>query len=346
MKHTTPTIRSAGCALLVCGLLALALPDLANAHGPTAPIATSYIARIEHAPAGVQAKVVDGDQKMWLRVVAHVTVVVIDYRGVPYLRLSQNGVAVNRRSAMYYLNLVPSTAPPFDLSGPPDWQRVSGADEYTWHDGRLHALAAVALTPGTRYVGRWRIPLVLGSLPAAIGGGLWYSPAPSIVWFWPIAVLVLCMLAGWRLRRPRLDRLMARAISFAGLAAICAGTIGRELYGRPGVSAFQVIVLVLVLAFVAAATAWLVSGRIGFVSLLVIGAAALWAGLDFLPVLLHGFVLSAIPAGLMRVCTVVCLGVSVSVWWLGFNLGGQEDADAHGPADTGEVGGTTVALSR
>ena len=58
------------------------------------------------------AKVIDGDQRLWLRADPGHTVVVLDYQGAPYLRFSRRGVAVNRASAMYYLNQVPAQTPP------------------------------------------------------------------------------------------------------------------------------------------------------------------------------------------------------------------------------------------
>ena len=40
------------------------LPAAAQAHGPTAPVATDYVAVVDHVPPGVDAKVVDGDLRM------------------------------------------------------------------------------------------------------------------------------------------------------------------------------------------------------------------------------------------------------------------------------------------
>ena len=140
---------------------AAVLPGVADAHGPVAPIATSYLARIGQLPAGAEAKVIDGDQRLGLRVSPTETVVVLDYRGAPYLRFSPAGVVVNRNSAMFYFNETPAEIPPSGLgpATPAKWSRASGGHEYSWHDGRLHALAAVAIAPGTAYVGRWSIPV-------------------------------------------------------------------------------------------------------------------------------------------------------------------------------------------
>ncbi len=53
---------------------------------------------------------------------------------------------------------------------------------YSWHDGRLYALAAVALAPGSAYVGRWRIPLIADGRPSAIAGALFHAEAPPVAW--------------------------------------------------------------------------------------------------------------------------------------------------------------------
>jgi hypothetical protein len=165
---------------------ALFAPAAAQAHGPVDPAASSYLARVSQIPAGVQGKVVDGDQRMWLRVTPARTVVVLDYQGGRYLRFSAAGVQVNESSAMYYLNQVPALIPPAG-TGPratPHWHRISSGHSYEWHDGRLSDLAATALAPGATFAGRWRIPLQVDGTATAIVGGLYYRRSPSIVWFW------------------------------------------------------------------------------------------------------------------------------------------------------------------
>jgi hypothetical protein len=88
--------RRGACALLVALATVATVPATAQAHGPVAPVASSYLAKIGRAPAGLDARVVDGDQRMWLRVPSSETVVVVDYRGAPYLRFSAAGVEVNQ----------------------------------------------------------------------------------------------------------------------------------------------------------------------------------------------------------------------------------------------------------
>jgi hypothetical protein len=219
-----PSFRCAGLiTLLVVGALA-ATPGVAAADGPTAPVATDYLARLHHVPAALEAKIVDGYLRMWLRVPARETVVVLDYRGAPYLRFARAGVAVNENSEMYYLNQTPvSQHTAGDLSRrttPAHWVSVSNAHDYEWHDGRLNGLAMSPSHParptsadGASRCGRWPH---LTRFPAGSGT----RADPSIVWFWPIAVLLLCVFAAWRVRRPSLDRADRAVLGVPALIAL------------------------------------------------------------------------------------------------------------------------------
>ncbi len=307
---------------------AAAFPGAAEAHGPVAPVALDYLARVTQHPAGLQARVVDGDQRMWLRVPPRETVVVVDYRGAPYLRFSASGVAVNRNSAMWYLNQTPfALTPPTNLGRgtPPKWEPVSAGHEYGWHDGRLHALATIALAPGKAFVGTWRIPITVNGEASVISGGLWHADPPSLVWFWPIAVLLMCVFAAWRLKRPALDRLTARILGLGALGAVAAAAIGRGLHGRPTVSILQLVELAVILAFVVWGVLRILGRRPGFFFYLVIAVAALWEGLELLPVLTNGFVLIALPAFLARAAAAVALGAGVGLLLLVFRLFNQRD---------------------
>ncbi len=303
-------------------------PALAQAHGPTAPVASDFQARISHEPAGLDARVVDGDLRLWLRVPPTKAVTVLDYRGAPYLRFSAAGVEENVNSEMYYLNQTPVAAtPPPGLTAAtkPSWQRLTGGHTYIWHDGRLHALASVALAPGASYAGAWQIPLRVNARSATISGGLWHRGPPSIVWFWPIAVLLLCLLAARRLRRPELDEGLATAVSLAALAAVAVASCGHLLHGRPAVAAFNVVELALVLGLVAAAAARVLSGRAGFLFFFVIAFAALWEGITLLSTLVDGYVLMAVPPFIARTATVLCLGGGVGLLMLTFRLAEGRD---------------------
>ncbi len=265
LKSRRPIVVRAALGIAVGAIALLANPALAAAHGPVAPVATSYRAEIRSVPARLQAKVVDGYVRIWLRVPGSDRLVVLDYRGAPYLRFTRGGVQVNRNSEMYYLNQTPyAWAVPSGLTRTtrPHWLAVSGGHDYEWHDGRLQALASIALPPGTSYVGRWSIPIEVNGQRTAITGGLWHADSPSIR-------LVLAARGTARLLRwPRgecevtcLDRCVTRTLGVTALIALSLACAGRELHGRPDVSIFQYVELTLVLAFAIWELGRVLSGR-------------------------------------------------------------------------------------
>jgi hypothetical protein len=300
---------------LIVIVAALAAPATAAAHGPVDPAASSYLAKVARVPAGTTVKVVDGDQRLWMRVDPRRTVAVLDYQGAPYLRFSKAGVQVNKASAMYYLNQVPAQIPPL-RTGPgvrPRWSTVSGGHAYGWHDGRLHALATTAVAPGATYLGPWSVRLRVDGAPGAIAGGLYYRASPSIVWFWPILVALACVLAARRLRRPELDERVARGLAAAALTGFTVAVLGQQLHGRPSVSVGQGVMLAVALAF-AAWGAWRVARRRhGWFTFFIIAAVALWEGASLIAVLLDGYVLLALPAALARLAVAACLSAGVAL---------------------------------
>ncbi len=322
---------------MTAGLAALAAlllwPGGAAAHGPVDPAASSYLAKVERTPAGVQAKAIDGDLRMWMQVTRPGVVVVLDYRGAPYLRFSRAGVEVNESSAMYYLNQVPAETPPPGIGPrtPPRWHVVGGDEQYGWHDGRLHALASTALAPGASYVGRWTVPLRVNGVPTVISGLLLHADAPSIVWFWPILVALACVFAGLRLRRPELDLRMGRGLALGALTAFLLAGAGQQLHGRPSVSVGQLFELVLMVAFGAWGLERLARRRHGWLTLFLIAVAAIWEGVSLIAVLLDGFVLVALPAFVARAAVVACLAAGVALLPLVFRIAERpERADGSG----------------
>jgi hypothetical protein len=258
---------------------------------------------------------------MWMRASPRSTVTVLDYRGAPYLRFDRRGVFVNQASAMWYLNQVPAQTPPLALTArtPPRWQHVSDARSYEWHDGRLHALASTARAPGATFIGHWTVPLRVGGAPTAITGSLYYAPSPSPVWFWPIVVVAACVLAALRLRRPSVDQRLARGLAAATLTAFLIAALARQLHGRPGISAGQLIVLALEFAFAGWAAIRMVRGG-GWFVLFLISAAAIWEGATLVGTLLYGYVLLALPAFGARLVVVACLAGGVGLLPIVFAL--------------------------
>jgi hypothetical protein len=350
-NHLAVSIRRGALASVVAlSALFAGFAAPASAHGPVAPAASSFVAKVGEPPPGLEAKVIDGDQRMWLRAPASATVIVLDYRGAPYLRFSAAGVEVNRNSAMYYLNQTPVAAvPPTNLSPrtPASWHRVSAGHAYSWHDGRLHALAAVAISPGTSYVGRWTIPLRIGGAPAALSGTVWHAPNASIVWFWPIVVLLACVLAAWRVGDRRLDDRLVRVLAVTALVSIAVAAGGHELHGRPNVSAWQVAELVAILAFVLWGLRRILSARAGYFTYFAVAFVALWQGLTLVSVLVEGFVLIALPPFIARAATVLSLACGAAILILVYRLATATRGTSEDEAlpDELELGGFGAAIS-
>jgi hypothetical protein len=300
--------RGAG-SLLAAVAACLALPLAAQAHGPVDPAASHWQARITHVPAGLSARAVDGDLRLWLRASPRLTVEVLDYNRAPYLRFSPAGVFVNRNSAMWYVNESPPVTPPLSLKAttPPSWQLVSSGDSYLWQDGRLQALSRTVLPAGSDDAGRWSVPLRIDGRAAAIGGDLLHRRDPSPVWFWPILVALACVLAGLRLRRPALDRRMAAGLAGLALAGFVVASVGHQLHGRPDVTVGQLIVLGLELAFTAWGVAWLARGRHTWLTLFIVAGVVLWQGISLAGTLTDGYVLLATGTVLGRLSEIACL---------------------------------------
>ena len=312
-------MRRAARAAVVLALLAAAagaVPGRASAHaGLTAPAATSFAARIGSVPAGLEARVVDGDQRLWVRASPRVTAYVLGFEGEAYLRFSPAGVAVNVHSPAYYLNRARPLRPPASL-GPgtvPLWKPVSRGHTYEWHEDRLHSLAATARTPGSSYVGRWTIPVLAGGGMTSITGGLWHADPPSLVWFWPIVVLLACLAAALRLRDPRVDATAAAVLAAATLGAATLGRLGRELYGRPTVSTEQLVLVALTCAVAAALALLYLRPAWRALAGTVIASLGIYQGLALVGTLLHGFVLSVLPAWLERAAAVTSLAAGIGL---------------------------------
>ena len=309
-------MRRASLALLLALAAAGLLPARASAHaGLVAPAATSYRATIASVPHGLEAKVVDGDQRLWLRVPRSVEVVVIGLRGEPYLRFAADGVSVNTRSATYYLNRTRPLTPPSGSGRPPAWKHLTGARSTSWHEDRLHTLALAAHPPGMRRLGSWHVPLLVDGKRAAITGALTFAPRPSLLWFWPLALLAACLPALLRLRTagPRFETVVASTLAGLALAASTLGRLGRELYGRPTLSAGQ-LALVALTCVVAAALALLWTRRewravVGAIA----GALAFYQGLALFGTLRNAYVLAAIPSWLERASASLSLAAGLGL---------------------------------
>jgi hypothetical protein len=309
-------VRRPALALAAALLAAALLPAAASAHvGRTPPAATDDLARISSLPHGLEARIVDGDQEIWMRARPSLTVVVTGLRGEPYLRFSAAGVAVNARSATWFLNRVRPLVVPRSVTAttPPEWRMLTSRHSWTWHDGRLHTPALSAHPSGNVYLGRWVVPLVVDGRGTAIRGGLWQAAPASLLWFWPLLVLAACIPALLKLREARLETQVGVALAGLALVAATVARLGRELYGRPTVSSWQ-LVLVGATCLVAVGLAALYGRRDWrAVGGILIGVAAAAQGLELVSTLREGWVLAAVPPWLERSATGLALASGVAL---------------------------------
>jgi hypothetical protein len=167
-------------ATALAALCALAPPALAHEGNPNY---RSEVHAIRPPLKGLDAEVLNFDDRIELRNSSGETVVVEGYRDEPYLRFEPDGtVLVNQRSPTTYLNEdrfaaveVPDTADP---KAAPEWHTVARNGRYDWHDHRIHWMSS---TPPERVrddesarvkLFDWKLPLTAGGVPATISGSL------------------------------------------------------------------------------------------------------------------------------------------------------------------------------
>jgi hypothetical protein len=290
--------------------VAAALPSIASAHvGRTLPVATSFTARITGSVPGIRARVVDGDQTLWLQTAA--AVLVPGTLGEPLLRFDRSGVWLNLHSPTAQSDRIDrfDLRPTANPRAKPLWHRVSGSHAYAWHEHRLHALEPLARSAGT--VGPWSVPLVVDGRRQRLHGVLDYRP-PGRTWAWIAAAVVLAAVASAAATRSR-PALVALAL--AATPVIWAVRIGRELYGRPNVPAIGWIEIALTSVIGAALVYGLVnrdeSTRV-FTAFLV-GFGGLYEGLTMLPLLSHAIALSDLPSAVARAGEVLIIGAGIGL---------------------------------
>jgi hypothetical protein len=316
-----PAARSRRRRLAVVGataVAALVLPATAQAHGVAAVNALDFEARVTSVgrdAGSIGATVIDGDRKLELRVTGSHTVVVLGYAGEPFLRFSALGVAVNDRSPTAIANTLArrGSAPALDSRAPASWSTLAVTERYAWHDHRLGP------TPGRTYgqgaVATWAIPIVVDGRPDRIAGQLWHAQGP-LLWPW-LALLGLTLATAAVLTRQRRGRAERAAIVCACIAGSAAEVLSLGLSFGPGVPssrawvdvptsvAIATVAITLFARFPESRNA--VPGLVGLVATLV--------GLGDASVLVHGYVISSLPAAVIRAAaaTAVCAGLIAAV---------------------------------
>ena len=307
-------LRRLSLAAVVAALVALALPALGQAHSSSRVIAVDYEARLARAVIadGVEARVIDGNRKLELKVRAPHTALVLGYGGEPFLRFAPSGVWVNERSLTAVTNRLTreGSTPALDKTAPPRWRALSRSNRFAWHDHRL------ALVPGsmarTGRVGTWSIPVTIDGQPLRIEGGLWHHTGPPL-WPWPILlVAATCTGVFLAVRGAARTRRAAAytCVAVAGAAYLLA-TSGFTL-AHSSSGTWVSVSLPLVIAVIAVAV-FVLRPELRYAVAGGVGLLVLAESVGQLSVFRHGYVISALPAPVARAAVAVAvLGAQVA----------------------------------
>jgi hypothetical protein len=261
---------------------------------------------VSHNPA-VKVRVYESDRALSITAEPGHTVVVLGYLREPFVRLAGGRVLVNAASL--------TAAGLGLLKGLPrrtGWRVRARSLTFVWHDRRLRVLPAGVDRK------RWTIPLRIDGRPARLTGELTRMERPP-VWPWILLGLpfVAAAAAFLLVRRRELAPVAAVVFGVAasgGMLLTAAGFVF-DSYSSGGkwIAAANEFVFVLVgIAFIvrgSRAARGIAGGALGFLGLGV--------GLSTLPVLLHGVVLSVLPATLARLSVVVTISAGAAATALG-----------------------------
>jgi hypothetical protein len=211
------TMRALATALVLAGALGFA-PD-AGAHGEAGRATgfTSAIERVTPPVDGLELRVLDSDDRLYLENRTGAEVIVLGYDEEPYLRFAEGAVYRNVRSPAVYLNAdryalgaVPESANP---DAAPVWRRVRAGSHHEWHDHRIQWMStippdAVRADPDrAQHVFDWHVPITVDGRAVTIAGSLDYAPVDEgpTAWVWVAATLPLAAaLLAWAVLRGRL----------------------------------------------------------------------------------------------------------------------------------------------
>lgn len=304
-------LRRRSIALAIVAVVALGLPAVAGAHSGTLVNALDYRARVTSTGASgkLSAAIIDGDRKLELRVPATSTVVVLGFAGEPFLRFTPAGVDVNERSPSAIANNLArrGSVPALDPKATPSWSHISDEHRFAWHDHRLGP------RPGRTYpegnVAGWTIPIVVDGRAEAISGRLLHASGPPL-WPWLVLLGVTAAVGAALVTRRRglVEAALYSGAAIAGSAAVVLSVSFAFVPGRSDAAAWANVLVCVGIAAAAIAVFLRVPGGrhavAGFVAVL-----ATLVGLSEASVLTHGFVISSLPAGVVRSATAVAVSV-------------------------------------
>jgi hypothetical protein len=301
----------------------------ASAHGVAGVQPTNYEVRITSVVPrlrGVELRAVDLGNRLELRNNSDRDIVVLGYRGEPYLRVGPNGAEENMRSPATYLNKrndlteqVPSFA---NASAAPHWRRLTSSPVARWHDHRAHWMGtqlppSVKRDPGKRQVVQhFVIMLRDGSVPIRVTGDVVWVPGPSP---WPAILGALLLAFGVF----ALSRTRVWAWVLGGTLAVLVATESLHVLGLWGATTVTGVTKLAASAYSLGgivvgivALVWLVRrGGVAATPAVLVAAVFLIVsgGLGDITVLSHSQVPSTLPDWIARLEVVVALGLGVGL---------------------------------
>jgi hypothetical protein len=298
-------------AIVVVALAALALPNVAAAHGRTATVALDYRLRLDQSASaipGVHVRVLDGDRSFELRVDGGQTVVVKGLLNEPVLRIDPAGVSVNSNSPTAFADKLVTKANQ-------GWVHVSNAQLFAWHDHRL--APPPASRPGL--AGQFVLPITVDGKPRTIDGTFWRVGRPA-VWPWLAGALAFVVVILVASRRRRLRGALTIGLgTAAGLAALAAVTTFAARDAPNGQVAWLQIAAGIVIGIALAALLVRLRGARRVHAAGIVGAIAAAASIGSLSVFWHGVVISALPATPARLACGLALVGGIAAGALSFS---------------------------
>lgn len=146
----------------------LAFPESATAHGNGQLPLHSVVTAVEPRRLPIEATTTEQDyERLLLRNNGDQDLVVLDYRGEPYARVTPDTVLLNAR---------------LGLAGDPKWMLYEPEPAFAYHDHRAHWMGSSLpqrVDPSREQVQeafRWSVPIRYGEKPGAIKGVVYYVP--------------------------------------------------------------------------------------------------------------------------------------------------------------------------
>jgi hypothetical protein len=289
-------------------------------------------------------------------------VVVLGYKGEPYLRIGPDGVYENRLSPATYINRSRKGGTPPESAekakvGDTDWAKVSSEPIARWHDHRIHWMGninppEVRNDPDQRHVikmnaddPQWTVPMRLGTQEIVAKGELVWEPGPNpLPWFALILVSLAAVVLVGRtangaggLAAVMVVLLVVDVFHILGLGLANAGELGDRLVKSITQSPYQPLAWVIgILAFV-----WLRRGRKDGLSLALVAGLqiAFLGGIADLSVLSRSEVPFGFAPDLARVAVALSIGLGIGL----AVAAGLRVAGVFGPVRT--AAGTDDALA-